>query len=521
MKSRKIKKSRKTPYYNVVGISNCPYYIKASKFVLNNNPNNKIIGFTSSYDYKEWLSSNKNKFGRKAKEWKTSPFIWLENTDGTKTFIGGWDELNSENKTNNFSFNSKLLKYYLKGNRICKFGDGSLNKLAKIIKGFEKNRSWTSALHYVQTPEIVSSEQSYMNVAMPSGNSEYYIMIVCENESVDIEIDLDKKNELDQLISHNVAIYNGNGVLWTRENSDKNSNVELYDIDDKEIVFGINDYPELLYKKKSKTLINKMTVKGPALVISRFYKPSALLGTWILNLGLLPKVTKNGKIYKPSDLESIKKLSSILEIEFAKRIGEVITKNIGVLSPKRLIQDRDNEENKWRGIKSDNFFIPMDSTTDGLLPNIHSIYSFYNLPKDIYFIIIKISFPKCPAIKNKGIKIIYSDLMICDSQKTSTEFTISSDNSSKCEYIVALRDGMPLPENVGINIKDINSGRIHIARWRKHVRIPMLVYRILYEDCPNVISKTPVNFPINKVEQRASYLLSKDLTKPSIVKFIK
>ena len=57
--------------------------------------------------------------------------------------------------------------------------------------------------------------------------------------------------------------------------------------------------------------INKMEITGPVIIISRFYKPNSLLSTWVLNLGLLPKVFKNGREYKPADLESIKKLSNI------------------------------------------------------------------------------------------------------------------------------------------------------------------------------------------------------------------
>lgn len=54
----------------------------------------------------------------------------------------------------------------------------------------------------------------------------------------------------------------------------------------------------------------------------------------------------------------------------------------------------------------------------------------------------------------------------------------------KCEYILVLKENTPLPKN--LNIRDMNSEKIHIARWRKSVKTPLLIYRLLHENCPSV-----------------------------------
>jgi len=519
MSSRKLtKKSRKLklnsePTLNIVGISSCPYFINAKELSKNNKLKSykKIVTSFYSSKYKKWLKKKKIQEG-----WSTSPMIWLEENNGIN-FIGGSDDFNEWVSNRKFSFNGSLIKYYLKGS--CDFGKGKLKNLARIVKGFERNRSWTSALHYAQTSELVCEKQSFFFFFMQSGNFEYYIMILCKDEKVMIEIDLSKKQYLDQLIFHNVSVYNGDGALWTRQNSDKNSSVKLYDLNNNQV--ETKGYPELLYKK-SKTNINKMEITGPVIIISRFYKPNSLLSTWVLNLGLLPKVFKNGREYKPADLESIKKLSNILEPEFEKRIVDITSKNLDDLSLEKLLRVRNNKKDIWRGSEPDHFFIPLDSKTEGLFPNIHSVYSFYHVPEGIDCVIIKLSFPKIPKNGSNGIKIIFADLMICDSETTSTEFTISSE-CTKCEYILVLKEDTPLPKN--LNIRDMNSEKIHIARWRKGVKTPLLIYRLLHENCPSVdkfnkIKGLPQNFPSDKMEQRALYLLRDDLFKPTIVKMI-
>jgi len=364
-------------------------------------------------------------------------------------------------------------------------GYGNMSNLSKLLS--RTHKAWPLALHLSQTPEKMCQNQTFFNVAMPSGSSEYYIMSVCKGDVAEIQI---SQNAKKLCIFHNVSVYNMDGSLWNSQ-YDKDSMVKINNK-------HVEKNPEILGSK------SKMIVKGPAILCTRFYKPYTLLSLWALELDIMPHVVLNGKVMDLITLEESKQISSSVTHAMEKKI--TYDRKTAEMPAKELYDMR--RDTPWRrGVNQQNFFIPLKGKVATLFPNIHSVYSFYHLENDLALINIRFY----NNIKIGGINVKFTDLMVCDTKTTRTDNSISGDLYPNLKQILVYKEGVKIPLKF---LEKIKSGTIHLLQFRKETT-PLLIYRMVHVNAPKSILIDGITSTDS--DEIACYILKEKLTAPLII----
>jgi len=237
-------------------------------------------------------------------------------------------------------------------------------------------------------------------------------------------------------------------------------------------------------------------------------------------MGVLPTLIQktNAETLAITDRVTMINLSREVTNILQKEVAKGYSSSNAVKTPEVQVIEREKAKCSWRGNKKENFLIPLPGASSHLFPNIHSSYSFYPISTTTEN---RFRVP-VPSDHSIGMKILFWDLMICDTKTTRTDSALPGDSVAKSfQEVLVLPDGAILSSK---DVSNVASGKLVVLNWRtsgsKPTTAPIAILRIVHEGCP---SKAPSEAGLDESASKseiANWYLRHQLTAPSKISSI-